>query len=179
MKKIKQLNIFMGLPMLLLLIPLIIKTSVLFLISRELITIPSLTQLLPLSEIKVYNFEYLYKLVIAFTDMRFSFDRILQMTSLFDLLPFLMMMLIFEINRITKKNKNIYVAISMLLLNYVLKYLGLFAILIIIFKLGLNIVVGINYFGLWLMFTTVLFVITIINLIFSYYSYYKSHDYLV
>lgn len=173
----KGLNRLVIALLLLLGLPILIKAITDFFLGYTLINIKSLAQLLPYSEFRVFNNEFLFKIAIGFSDFNFNFSTFLNLISLFDLLPFLVIVLLLELNRVSKKSKRFKWSLIIILAIYIFKYLGLFLIIGIVISLGYQFVLGFNYLGYWLLFIGGAFILSVIYISYTYNKSFKIGDY--
>ena len=136
-----------------------------------LIRVKSLTQLLPLSKVEYFKLEYLFRVGLAFSDLTFNFKTLITLLSLFDVLPLLAVILLLEVNRITTRSKSIRQSLVIILILYVVKYLGLFLIVFKAFTLNYNFdfILGINCLGYILLFIAISQIITLYFLAYKFY----------
>lgn len=176
-KNSKSLHVLVALFIMILQTPILIKVVVNIFIVKDLLLVENLPQLLAMSELSMFNYELLFKLALVFSDFTINFQKFINALSLLDVLPILMIILLFEINRITKKEKSINVALFIILLIYILKYLGFFLVVMIILNQGLNVIIGLKYIAKWLSFIAISFLLSVIYLIWSYNKFIKNKDY--
>lgn len=141
------------------------------LLATSLIRVNSLTQLLPLSKVEFYKFEYLYRVGLAFSDLAFNLRAPINLLSIFDVLPVLAVILLLEVNRITTRSKSVMLSLISLIILYLLKYLGLFSMLFKAYLQNYNFdfILGINYLGYSLLFIGIIQIITLIFLAYRLY----------
>lgn len=176
-KNNKILNGLVGLFIMVLQTPILIKAVVNIFIVKDLLLVEDLPQLLAMSEMSMFNYEFLFKLALAFSDFTINFQKVLNSLSLLDVLPILSIIALLEINRITKKERSVNKSLFIISLIYTLKYLGIFIIIIIILTQGLNVIVGLKYLAIWLSVITISFLLSVIYLIWSYNNFVRNKDY--
>lgn len=175
--KHKKLNILMLILLTTLIVPITIKATTDLALANFLINTTSLTNLLAASQLGIFNGEFLFKLAIAFSDFNFNANELINIITLFDVLPFLAVLVIFEVNRISKKSKDLNSAILVTLLIYIVKYMGLGVVVGYTILNGYNFVLGFNYLGYFMFFIAFAFIFNGAYLIYAYNNYRKK-DYI-
>ena len=158
-------------------LPILFKSFANLLLAHYLINVTNLGQLLPISEFEIFNSEFLFRLALAFSDFNFKVDTFINLINIYDLLPLLFSVLFLELNRITTKNRHIKRSLIFVFIVYLIKYLGLFAIVGITITSGYQFVLSFNYLGFWLVFVGLAFILTIIYLLWAYWQYSRFIDY--
>lgn len=169
--KSKLLITFLSLPIVLIVLLKVVANGIL---GIRLINLMSVSQLLPLSEVALFNQEFLFKLAIAFSDFNFNLNSFFRIISIVDVLPILLTFLVLEVNRITLKNVGLKKSLIFFLFLYFLKYIGLVFILFITVSLNLEFSIAFNYLGYWMIIVYSLFIASISFLIYSLIKSYKK-----
>lgn len=169
--KSKLLITFLSLPIVLIVLLKVVANGIL---GIRLINLMSVSQLLPLSEVALFNQEFLFKLAIAFSDFNFNLNSFFRIISLVDVLPILLTFLVLEVNRITIKHSGLKKSLIFFLFLYFLKYIGLVFILFITISLNLEFSIAFNYLGYWMIIVYSLFIASISFLIYSLIKSYKK-----
>ncbi len=151
--------------------PILSKSFADLLLANYLINVSNLGQLLPISEFKILNNEFLFRLAIGFSDFNFNVKTFINLINIYDLLPLLFSVLLLEINRITYKNRQIKRSIIILFVIYLLKYLGVIVIIMLTIKSGYQFILGFNYLGYLLVFIGLAFIFAIIYLLWAIWQY--------
>ncbi|NLC54610.1 MAG: hypothetical protein GX769_01850 [Erysipelothrix sp.] len=157
--------------------PILIKIVVDFFVGYQLTIADNLVKVLALSNISILNYEYLFKITLAFSDFNFKLYTLFETLSLLDVLPFLSIVLLLEVNRISKKNHHLKRALWIILIIYLFKYVGVLIIGALIMFFGLKIMLGINYIGIWLLTISTSFLLSLGYLLYGYLSFLKYKDY--
>ena len=173
----KKINGLMAFLILILQTIILIKIVANTFIIWDLLYIDSLNELLSLSESSIFSKEVLFKLALNFSDFDFSWDKLIQSVSLFDILPILIIILSLEINRISKKLKSLSTVLFSIIVIYLLKYIGVLIIVLLVLTQVLKILNALKFIAIWLIFMMIAFLLSIMYLIYAYNIFTTIKDY--